>query len=140
MSDHEQIRSLIENLNEAWQAGRFDELDAFYHPDVVLLPPDSGEPIVGRAAVVTSYRDFFEAANLHEFQTTSLETYAFDSTAVCHMRFEIEYTIDSGRFRETGLEVYVLTIPTSQETQPVIIWRSQAVLEAAEVIPNSASE
>jgi ketosteroid isomerase-like protein len=140
MTSDERIRALILRLNEAWQAGRFNELADFYHPDVVLLPPDAGEPIRGRAAVVASYREFAEAATLIEFQVTGMDVFEFSGSggsSVCHMRFEIEYETAGQRFRESGLEVYVMS-ETSDSTQPVILWRSQAVLDAEEIVPTAA--
>jgi hypothetical protein len=143
MIDDEQASKHILSLNEAWQAGRFDLLDRFFHPDVVLLPPDAGAPIVGRAAVVASYLEFAKAATLNEFVVSSLDVYPFDGATVCHMRFEIDYQINTGHFRESGLEIYVVTDSpadsradsTSDATQPTIVWRSQNVLDTTEVIP-----
>ena len=139
MIDVERAATHILSLNEAWRAGRFEELETFYHPDVILLPTDAGIPIAGRAAVVASYREFAEAATLHDFEITSLDCYPFDGATVCHMRFEIEYEIEHGRYRESGLEVYVVTIGPDA-ARPVIAWRSQAVLETAEVLPARPAE
>ena len=142
MTSDERIPAFILRLNEAWQAGRFDELADFYHPDVVLLPPDAGEPIRGREAVVGSYREFAEAATLIEFQVTGMDVFEFTESggsSVCHMRFEIEYQTEGQRFRESGLEVYAMC-ETSESTQPIILWRSQAVLDAEEIVPSAASD
>ncbi|MCZ6710059.1 MAG: hypothetical protein O7B25_06840, partial [Gammaproteobacteria bacterium] len=79
--------------------------------------------------------EFADAATLHEFEVTSIDTFVFDDTAVCHMRFEIEYETDRGRFRESGLEIYVVLNATSDSTQPAIVWRSQAVVDAIEILP-----
>ena len=139
MIDVERATTHILSLNEAWRAGRFEELAEFYHPDVILLPPDAGLPIAGRTAVVASYQEFAEAATLHDFEITSLDCHPFDGATVCHMRFEIEYEIEHGRFRESGLEVYVVT-NDAEAARPVIVWRSQAVLHTAEVLPAGPSE
>jgi len=127
------IRKHIIGLNETWQAGRFDQLAGYYHPDVVLLPPDAGAPIVGRDAVVASYLEFSDAAELQEFQITSLEIFTFETVSACHMRFDIDYRIDGDRLHESGLEVYMVEHPTSERTQPTILWRSQSVLDVSEV-------
>lgn len=138
MTDIDRIRQHILNLNEAWRSGRFDALGDFYHPDVVLLPPDAGAPILGREAVVASYREFAEAAELYGFEVTALDIFPFDSVSACHMRFDIDYRVDRGRFHESGLEVYLVEHPTGSRTQPVIIWRSQAVLDVAEVLTETS--
>jgi ketosteroid isomerase-like protein len=140
VNDDERTNQLILSLNATWQAGQFDQLADYYHPDVVLLPPDAGAPIIGRDNVVASYQEFADAATLHEFRITSTDTFVFDSTAVCHMRFEIEYETDSGRFRESGLEIYVVANATSDAAQPAIIWRSQAVLDAIQILPKEPAD
>ena len=58
----ERIRKFLLDLQRCWSAGNSEDLPGFYHPDVVLLPPDLGAPIRGRDAVVASYREFLDAA------------------------------------------------------------------------------
>jgi len=124
------IEHFIRELNNTWQQGKLDELTRFYHVDVVLLPPDSGEPILGRAAVIGSYDDFATAATLHEFVISSIEVFEFATTAVVHMRFVVEFSLQEQRLREGGLEIYVLNIV---DGEPSIVWRSQHILESREI-------
>ena len=56
------VRDFLLALNDCWQRGDLEALESFYHPDVVLLPPDLGQPICGREAVVASYLEFLQAA------------------------------------------------------------------------------
>ncbi|MCZ6640467.1 MAG: nuclear transport factor 2 family protein [Gammaproteobacteria bacterium] len=124
------IERFVRELNDTWQQGKLDELTRFYHPDVVLLPPDSGEPIHGRNAVIGSYGDFASAATLHDFIVSSLEVFEFATTAVVHMRFVVEFSLQDQRLREGGLEIYVLNIV---DGEPSIVWRSQQILESREI-------
>ncbi len=127
------IEAFIEELNSTWQRGDFTALGNFYHENVVLLPPDAGEPIHGRAAVIESYKDFNEQATLSEFRITDLQAYPFGGTTsdpdstihMVHMRFEVEYQLDGQNYRDSGLEVYAVM----SEREPQIIWRSQSVLD-----------
>ena len=73
----QQIEQFVRELNDTWQQGKLDELNRFYHPDVVLLPPDAGKPIHGRNTVIDTYHDFASAATLHEFAISSLEVFEF---------------------------------------------------------------
>lgn len=129
MTFAERVISHISELNEAWQEQRFEAIGEYYHPDVILLPPDAGEPITGRDAVVASYGDF-AAAELLDFTVERYDTYEFSGTGVCHMRFAVEYTLDGARYRERGLEVYVIV---DVETRPQIIWRSQSLTEISDI-------
>lgn len=123
----EEIRRFLLALNQAWQQGELDALAAFYHPDVVLLPPDLGPAIRGRDSVVASYREFLQSAQLERFEPTSLEVFSFPGSHVAHLNFEVDYTLAGERYLEKGLEVYAL-----QETDGglQIIWRQQAVMDS----------
>jgi len=125
--------SHIRGLTKAWQNQDYEAVAQYYHPDVVLLPPDAGAPIIGRNAVVSSYTEF-AAAKLIDFIEEGFDTFEFDSTGVCHMRFQVEYALDGSHQRERGLEVYVLTnIPAA----PQIIWRSQSLTEIFDITPGA---
>lgn len=135
----EPVRDFLLALNQRWMAGELERLAEFYHPDVVLLPPDLGLPIRGRDAVVASYREFAEAATLEAFHITSLditpftgqpEAQAMTSTAgvhVAHMRFDVAYELDGSRYREQGLEVYTVL---DNGSGLAIVWRAQLVLDS----------
>ena len=126
MTDH------VNQLNQAWQDRQFDALAQFYHPNVVLLPPDAGPPIVGRDGVVASYQDF-AAAELVDFTAEAIDTFEFGDTGVCHLRFQIEYLLEGSRYRERGVEVYVMTRVGGELA---IIWRSQSLTEVSDFPAN----
>ena len=113
---------LIRSLNHAWLANDFDAILACYHPNVILLPPDAGDPIVGREAVVASYRAFSKQAKLTSFEVAELLSYEIDDLCAVHMRFDVKYRLDDADFEESGMEVYWL------DAAPSIIWRHQMVL------------
>lgn len=126
----------LEDLQEAWQSGDLDRVARFYHPEVVLLPPDLGSPIVGRDAVVQSYEDFLQAASLDEFDVIDLTIFSFDTagnsaTCVAHMKFTIIYELGGDRYVETGLEIYTVVKERVDDGENLsIIWRCQTVLDS----------
>ncbi len=132
MADNE-IRDFLTALNACWPAGEIEALARFYHPDVVLLPPDLGAPIRGREAVVASYREFLSAATLERFEVSDLEIFSFahspgqGATHMAHLTFRIDYRLDGERYVEKGLEIYTL-LQTPEG--PQIIWRQQTVLDS----------
>ncbi len=125
-------RTFLLNLNDCWQRGDLDALTGYYHPDVVLLPPDLGEPISGRDAVVASYLEFLQAASLEHFEVLDLQIFPFTtatghSTVVAHLTFSVIYTLAGETFVEKGLEVYTL----SEDDEDLrILWRHQSVLDS----------
>jgi ketosteroid isomerase-like protein len=126
----EGARAFLVGLNECWQTGDLASIAAYYHPDVVLLPPDLGEPIIGREAVVASYGEFLQAATLDHFEITDLDIFSFEpdtATCVAHLTFEVVYALDGDTYVEKGLEVYTLG---ECNGEPKILWRHQNVLDS----------
>ena len=134
MSFAERMINHVNALNQAWQDRQLHVVADLYHPDVVLLPPDAGTPIVGREAVLASYDDF-AAAELLDFRVEGFDTFEFGDTGVCHMRFQIEYVLDGSRHCERGLEVYVIA---DVGGTPQIIWRSQNLTEISTLDANDS--
>ena len=125
-------RDFLLSLNACWQTGDLDALEGFYHPDVVLLPPDLGEPIRGREAVVASYLEFLQAATLEHFEVLALDVFPFPAgpaaaTYVAHLIFNVTYTLDGETYVEKGLEAYTLR---EDEAGLQILWRHQSVLDS----------
>lgn len=116
------LEQLLLDLSDTWLEGRYDDLRRFYDPDVAMLPPGGLEPIVGVDAMIDSYRQFGKVGTLHHFELEDINIVEHRSTAVCHVTFEVDYEIGSGRYRERGVEVYV--IDTTQDP-PRIVWRTQ---------------
>lgn len=133
----DQVRDFLLALNDCWQSSDLSGLPDFYHTDVVLLPPDMGEPIRGRVAVVDSYREFRQAATLKDFQVTGLEVFDFPfndaadgsgfASYMAHLTFTVAYTLEGDDYVETGMEVYALA---EAEGALKIIWRHQSVLDS----------
>jgi hypothetical protein len=142
-----ELRQFLMALNRCWTSGDHEALAAFYHPDVVLLPPDLGAPIRGRDAVVASYREFADSARLLDFQVTDLDLHSFSAASaaddglraadpaaradhlvhMAHMRFDVTYELAGSRYQEQGLEIYtVLEGAGGLE----IVWRAQLVLDS----------
>ena len=131
----ERVRSFLMSLHDCWPAGERAALARFYHPDVVLLPPDLGPPIRGRDAVVDSYQEFLSAARMQTFAVTDLDVFEFPaaqgstriSTYMAHLNFEISYELGGDHYIEQGLEIYTV-LETGDQLQ--IVWRSQTVLDS----------
>lgn len=102
------VRELVERLNAAWPARRWDELLHVFHVDVVLVPAGSGSRVVGRDAVIESYRDFVDQAVLHGLEMGRAAIDVFGSTAVALCPYTVDYEFDGVRRVESGHDLLVL--------------------------------
>lgn len=121
------IKKFIRDLTKTWRSFRYDDLYEYFHEKVVMLPPGTNQPIEGIEPMVESYRQFGSMGTIHKFDITDLKLYHYESVAICHMQFEVDYEIESGRFREQGLEVYAID---TSGPKPKIVWRTQVTLDA----------
>jgi ketosteroid isomerase-like protein len=119
-----QLETFVRQLNDAWQREDWPLVSACYHPDVVLLPPDTGAPIIGLNAVVDTYREFARAASLIRFEIPQLDIYSFEHSHMVHMQFTLEYRLGDEHTRDSGLEIYAIP----DERKPMIVWRNQNIL------------
>lgn len=120
-----QLEAFIRGLNDAWQREDWPQVSACYHPNVVLLPPDTGAPIIGAGAVVETYREFAQAARLIRFDIPQLDIYSFENSHMIHMQFTLDYLLGDEHTRDSGLEIYAVP----DRPRPVIVWRNQTILK-----------
>jgi len=118
------IRAIVTAINEAWLAGRFDELRDYFHPDVVLAQPGFAKRTVGREALIASYRDFVNRATIHSFTPGELQIDDSGDSAVTTMPWEMDYTIEGQRSQERGWDLLVFG---KRDGRWVVVWRTVVV-------------
>jgi ketosteroid isomerase-like protein len=116
------VEDLVRAMNRSWTEHRWEDLVSFFAEDVVALPPGGGRRIIGREAMVESYRGFTGAAEVHAFELTGVDVDIFGGTAVATARFEIRYSIGAAMSVESGADVTVLA---RRPDGWVIVWRTQ---------------
>jgi hypothetical protein len=121
-----ELKQFVIDMNAAWMNHRYELLYDYFHPEVGLLPPGASEPFFGVGPMVESYRQFGASGKLHSFEIKECLVRKYGPVAVCLMEFEIEYEMEAQRFREKGLEQYLIDISKSS---PKILWRAQMLLD-----------
>ena len=122
---HQRSELIVRACNDAWQQSDWSTLENCFHPQAVLLPPDAGDPIVGRDQILETYQEFMAAADVTEFTIDDLVCFPFSATSMVHMRFTLDYRIADEAFTDSGLEVYAID---SSGPEARIVWRSQMIL------------
>lgn len=125
------IDAFVRGLNDAWRSGDWARLGDCYHERAVLLPPDAGAPIVGREAILATYREFAALAQLNDFSIPALDVFSFGDTHMAHMRFTVDYVYDEDHTIDSGLEIYAIV--TTE--RPRVVWRQQCLLEQRTIVP-----
>jgi uncharacterized protein (TIGR02246 family) len=117
------IRRVVAGISTAWRSKRIAELHDLFADDVVLIAPGARARLQGRAAVVETYREFAESTANHDYSESDLAVDVFGDTAIATYRFEIAWTRDNARYRETGTDVLVLA---HRDGAWRVVWRTIA--------------
>lgn len=121
------VKDLIRELNETWLRGRIDDLGQFFARDVVVAPPGDKHRVIGREAVVDSFRQFVEQAKTHRFDELDLQVDVVATNAVAVLEFAIRYEIEGLTYEERGRDILVMAL---SEGVWQIVWRTQVTDEA----------
>jgi len=107
--DHEAIRRLLHDLNDAWVSGRLEALGQHLDDDMVMVPPGLRKRLVGREACVESYRDFVRRARVRGFIASEPLVEVWGDTAVARYGFQLDYEMYGEDHRDLGQDLFVFT-------------------------------
>ncbi len=120
--DRAAVEALVRALNDAWLAERIEDLGAFFDENAVLVAPGGARRIVGREAVVESYRQYVELARTLAFEVQDLAIDVFGATAVARLAFRVRYGIGETIHDEGGCDLLVLG---KGDGGWRVVWRTQ---------------
>lgn len=127
-SQVKEIEHLVEHLNDAWLNDKIENMDMFFHKQVVMIEPGTNNKMVGREEMIESYREFAESADVTDFKINDLFIDVFETTAVAHYTFRIKYTVETTNYDESGTETLVFH---RHNDRWQIIWRTQSPSQQA---------
>ena len=119
--DRRAVAEIVLRINDAWRQGRYDELNTYFHPDVVVVPPGFSDSVVGRESCVQSYKDFTAAATIHEFVASEPVVEIWGETTVATCGFTIAYEMSGQSHREVGTDILVFT---RERDTWLVVWRT----------------
>jgi uncharacterized protein (TIGR02246 family) len=126
----DEIRELIERMNDAWVKGEFEQLSSFFREDIAMVHPDFVQRTEGREACIASYRDFCTQAKVNDFKLGETSIDVFDDTAVATYSYEISYEMGGEQFTDTGRDLFVF-IRDNDRWQAV--WRTMIISQGEKV-------
>lgn len=123
--DEDEIRTLIQSMNDAWLRGPVEEmparLDACFHDDIVIRGADLGVAGRGKDACIQSYVDFVQQADIRECTIESPEIDLAGDSAAAVYSWEMTYEMDGQEYSEAGADVLMLA---RVDGRWLITWRA----------------
>jgi uncharacterized protein (TIGR02246 family) len=117
----EEIRHLVKSINDAWVAGHLEELESYFHQDMVIAQPGSGARGTGRQACVDSYREFTSHAIVGELKESNHHIDIWGDTAVVSYRFELDYQMSGQEHHDSGVDLFVFA---RKNGRWLAVWRA----------------
>jgi len=118
----EEIRQLMKNINDAWVRGRSEELEEYFHEDIVFQGRTKG-----RRACVDSYKEFTDHAIIREFKEADLSVDVWNNTAVVTYDFKISYRMGAWDYQDSGQDSFVFVW---EGDRWLAVWRMLVLLSA----------
>lgn len=115
------IWQIIQDLNKAWIEGHPENLENYFHNDMIIVAPDFQEKGNGKEACVESYKNFTNMASISNFKESDPKIEIFGFTAIVSYSFEISYEMNNETFQDTGRDLFVF-IHENKKWQAV--WRT----------------
>src|SRR5207247_4786448 len=113
--EREDVASAIHGINEAWLAGRIQDLAEMVHDDIVMVFPGFAGRIQGRDAFIAGFRDFCENATIHHFNEGEHQIDVAGETAVVNFGYEMLYERSAEQFHTTGRDRKSTRLNSSHE-------------------------
>lgn len=105
------VERTVRKMNRCWTSGWNEpEFRQYIHPDAVAITPTIPERLAGREAYVAGWRDFCEAAVIHEWRETDhkVQIYAGGKSAVITYLFSITFVMGGLKQTMRGRDMFFL--------------------------------
>lgn len=100
------IENAVREINKSWTQGQLNELEKYFHSDMVIQGPGFQSSIKGNRNCVKHYEDFSTHTRIKNYTDSDYIVNVWDKTAVASYKFDIEFESDGEIRKESGREVY----------------------------------
>ncbi len=104
-----ELCTVVKKINIAWQEGRFEELNKYFHEEIVIATPNFEGGGQGREACIKSYKQFAKMAEIYQYDESNFNAVVWENTALVHYSFDMSYTLQGQEYRDQGFDLYVFT-------------------------------
>jgi uncharacterized protein (TIGR02246 family) len=115
------IRDLLSKVNAAWLERRFEDLDALFAEDAVLVAPGFAARMAGRIACIETFREFMNRAAVTSYVEDDLRVSIYGDTAVADFAWEMTWTDADEPYRQHGRDLFVFT---RRQGEWRVVWRT----------------
>lgn len=130
VDDRAIVAAMLDRLDAAWRERRYRALADCFDEEVVMMLPGGTGRVVGRAAVVDSYRDFMESAIVTEYHEDPAMIDVWGDTAVASYRWAMSW-VSNGK-SDSGAGCDILVFRRFDDDEWRVVWRTMSLEPAPE--------
>ncbi|NOX89874.1 MAG: nuclear transport factor 2 family protein [Calditrichaeota bacterium] len=107
----EEVWQTVQALNRVWALeGNADELNNYFHEDMVAITPTAPERIEGRDACVAGWKAFVEATKIHYWKEIDpkIQIYNNGKSAVVTYYFDMSFDMGGQTIKMGGRDMFML--------------------------------
>lgn len=116
-----QVAEAMQRINDAWLAGRVDDLAPLVHDEVVMVIPGFAGRIQGREPFLAGFRDFCGNATVRQFEPGEHQVDVVGDTAFVTFGYEMVYERAGQASRVTGRDLWVFA---RRDRAWIAVWRT----------------
>ena len=124
-----EVSNALRRLSDSWRNRRYDELRDCFHDSAVMTPPGLSGRVVGREAIVESYREFMDRSTLDSYVEAPPTLEVFENTAIVHYRWKMVWTSGGKQDRASGHDLFIFERAESGRWKAV--WRTMLFDQAS---------
>ena len=104
----QEVWATIRALNDAWTMGNPDDLQHYFHADMVAITPTDRLRREGAAACIAGWKDFANAAKIHAWQEREPLIRVFGEAAVVSYYYDISFEMGGRVIALSGRDMFFL--------------------------------
>ena len=132
----DRIAAVMDRITHAWRSGQPDLMTSSLDEQIVMVAPDFSTRLRGRTALIETFRQFLDQAQVLSYQQGKLDIDRVGHVAIAQYPFEMTYRRDGSAWRSTGRDVWVFE---QRGADWIAVWRTMQALEETPAAPGSST-
>lgn len=121
-----QIHEIMSVINQAWRTNNPFAMSPHLHPDIIMKFPGFSGEVIGRDALLESFKEFTTNARVLEYQESNEQIDVIGDCAVVTFQFEMLYERATYQERSKGRDLWIFHRISDSW---VAVWRTMMELE-----------
>jgi Domain of unknown function (DUF4440) len=121
-----EVHKILSAINQAWRSNAPLEMSQYLHSDIVMKFPGFSGEVAGRDALLASFVEFCQNAQVLEYQESNEQINVIGDCAVASFQFEMLYERAKYQERSKGRDLWMFQCISGKW---VAVWRTMMDLE-----------